>query len=405
MRSKLRVGKEAWGLAALFILFLAFAAYYETAGQERTSPDAPGVNNAKARGTKALYLLLKAENFSVDELKTTWNGLGPEDRMLIVIEPLVTSRPISPHEVNVLRRWVAEGGTLLFLVTRPKRDYDPRDSLMGDIAVVEGGDKSHLVRPLVANSPYLRGVKQIESASPVRLEFKPKNRYQKLFADADGALALHKAVGKGHVLVVADSIAASNADIRKADNAVFLVNIAAEAVGSGQGVIQFDEYHHGVGFEVAADAPEEGVWQALPLSLRLVVWQALALGLLLVWNGNRYFGRPRSLPQETYRPMTDYVGSMARLYRRADAADLALMTLYRVFLRDLARQVDAPADANYVQISHLAERKYRFQDASLRHTLTRCEQVEAGLRISPIEALTLTQQLEEFRRRFDLVGN
>lgn len=395
-----RFSREIWGLVVLFALFLASAVYYERKAQEVTPHETPTSFNTSSAGVKALYLLLDSQGYAVNRLETSWNGLNSQHGLLVLIEPF--TRNVEKGEIDALKRWVTQGGTVLFLVTAPPRPLDASDSVFGDIALVNGAEAAQEVAPSVTNSPYTENVKAMRFESPVRLQPARKRVYQTLFAVSDGALALTKPLGKGRVILVANSGAASNANVKEADNAVFLVNVAATALGESGRMILFDEYHHGVGF--ASRGPSDGIMQHLPLPLRLTLWHGVALLLLLIYNGNRRFGRPLPSPQVNARPSTDYLGSMARLFRRAHAADVAFLPLYRRFVRDLARHLNLPPDVNQERLAQQAEQTCEVDGAALRTFLTRCEEVVAGERIGEPEMLRLAAQCETFRRRCHLVG-
>ncbi len=296
---KRRISGEAWGLLALFLLFLGFAAYYEHMGQQTAQPDEPSSFNAKPKGVKALYLL-------------------------IIVEPLDKERPITKSEIAALRKWVEQGGAVLYLVTSPARPLDLEDTIFGDVAIVEGKATGEQVPPVNRHSPFTSDVEKIAVNSPVRLKPDASAHYETLFRDRQGALALHKKLGRG---------------------------------------------------------------------------------ALLIYNGNRRLGRPRTLPTPAYRPSTDYLGSMARLFRRAGAADIALLTLYRQFVRDLAHALDRPPEARPQELAQRAAQRCGVDDEALSEWMARCEEIAAGRRIGEAEMLSLTQQLQQFRRKCDLVGS
>jgi hypothetical protein len=404
-----RGNREIWGLVALFTVFLASALYYERVGQEVTPRDTPSSFNVASPGVKALYLLLDSFDYRTARLTSTLDTLGEADRLAIFIEPF--SRHVHPEEIAALRRWVEAGGSALYFVTSPPRPLDPADKVFGDVAVVEGSDAPEALAPDLNSTPlmwartdFMREVTRIAVQSQVRLKPAANSGYEPLLHDKQGALILHKTVGRGHLLIAANSKMITNAGIREADNVVFLVNVAAVTTGAAKGVVQFDEYHHGVGFARAGGKSGGGLLENIPLPARLALWQLAALGALLLYNGNRRFGQARTLRSPAYRPSTDYVGSMARLYRRAGAADIALATLYKSFLRDLARQLDTPADTPLPQLCKRAEQKFKTEGDALAQTLRRCEEVVAGRRIGDAEMLGLTQKIEHYRRSFHLDG-
>jgi hypothetical protein len=64
--------------------------------------------------------------------------------------------------------------------------------------------------------------------------------------------------------------------------------------------------------------------------------QVAALVVLAAYSASRRFGLPQPLP-EPQRVSSEYVASLADLYRRAGAGDAALEGVYRSFRRDLCR--------------------------------------------------------------------
>ena len=391
---------EAWTLALLFGLYLALTVYAERTAQQTTQKAAPSSFNAKASGLKAYYLLLQQQGFAVDRLRAPWQRIGAGDSLLIVAEPTDPKRPVLPEEETALRKWIEAGGSLLYFASEPPRDFDRNDLLLGDLAVTSGAGEPQTAAPEKAASPCLQSVSSVAYESPVRLKTAKKAQYATLLKDDDGALLMEKTVGKGRVLVAALGDIAGNAAIRKADNAVLLVNIASEL--GGEGVIEFDEYHHGVGFE-AAKGETGGVWSVVQAPLRLAIYAGVVLCAALLYNNNRMFGRLREAPPVIPRSSADYVGSAGTLLRRAGAADLAVTMIYERFMRELNQILDLPPEADLSQTVQEAQRKFSVDGPQLRQTLTRCEAAKQGERLRETEMLALARQLESYRRLCQLV--
>lgn len=399
---------EIWGLVLFFALFLVLATVLNKAGQSAVPNTAPSSLNAKPLGAKALYMLLEQVGYRVDRLEAPWGTLGREDGLLVAIEPFDKDRPFSPAENATLTKWVRDGGSLL-LITQQPQDAQPDDPLGGDMTIVSSGSNVRLTAgPAVSDTPWTKNIKRISIQTQVRLHPLPGTGYQTLFQDDEGAFVVQKSIGKGHLIVAANDLFTSNDGLKNTvqdDNALFVVNVAAATVGTTGHTVLFDEYHHGVGFETAVDRGEQW-YQAAPLPLVLGLYHLGAFGLLLVYNGNRRFGLARPLTHAVYRPSTEYVGSMAKLYKRAHAGDIAVQTLYGKFLRDLTRKLDLPPDAPTGQILQYAERTFGANAAPLPALLGRCEQIVAGgERVSDAEMVNLVREIETVRRRLDLVGN
>ncbi|HLK61773.1 MAG TPA: DUF4350 domain-containing protein [Chthonomonadaceae bacterium] len=419
MATRGKIRPEIWGLVALFGLFLATSFYFEQIAQETSALQEPSSLAAQPEGVKALYLLYQQIDppYRVDRLRQPWNHISPDAGLAFIIEP--QSRPPTEEEIPALKRWIEAGGTALFIVSKrnaaernaegesgqDEESAQEKDTITGDVDITEVHPVTRLVAPVAAQSPYVRNVSYLSVSSPVRLKVPAKSEYQTLFQDEDGIVAIHKPLGRGHVLVVANDKLASNSGITDADNVDFLNSIAWTAVGSTHREIVFDEYHHGVGFEHQAGDRSGSLIASMPIPMRLGLWHLLGLGALLLYNGNRRFGQPRAVPRSNYRLRADFVNSMGLLLRKAEASDIALLTLYQSFARDLRRSFDLAPEATAPEIvAQAARRKYVHVD-DLRQTLIRCEEIVAGTRIREPEMLSLTRKLDQFRRDFDLVGH
>ena len=285
-----------------------------------------------------------------------------------------------------------------------EQPLDPRNMVTGDCGATAGSPDAHEVTIDRAPQPdLLAGVHSLSVSSRQRLTLAKDAPYTVLARDGQGIIAAQKQHGKGRVVLVANRFGATNAGLAQADNALFLVSIARGAVGRTGHTVRFDEYHHGIGF-AQKTAMGGGLWAAVPLPWRLALMHLGAAGLLLLYNGNRRFRIAWTAVPTTTRASTDYVNSMARLYRRSGAADIALEIIYLRFVRDLRRAVDAPNVTGVAQLASLSQQKYGPVTAGLQEVMARCEGVVAGERVSENDMLNLARKIEQYRRACQLVG-
>ena len=394
-----KAAAEAWTLALLFAAYLALTIFAERTAQQTTRTVTPSSFNAKSSGLKAYYLLLEAQGFRADRLRASWQRLGSGDSLLIVAEPTDPKRPILPEEIVALKKWIEAGGSLLYFAAETS-DLNPNDPLTGDTGVVRGNGAALTAAPEKRDSPYTKNVQTVAYETAFRLQPTKKARYNILLKDEDGALLIEKTVGKGRVLVSTMGGIASNSTINKADNAVLLVNLAA-TLSSEDRIVEFDEYHHGVGFD-AEKGDAGSVWAIVPMPLRLALYAGALLGAVLLYNNNRMFGRLREAPPLQFRTSADYVGSAATLLHRAGAADLAVGMIYERFIRDLKKNLDLPPESDLTKTVAEAQKRYSVSGPQMQQTLQRCEAAqESPLRES--EMLTLARELESYRRICKLV--
>jgi hypothetical protein len=240
--------------------------------------------------------------------------------------------------------------------------------------------------------PYTNGILSVYSDSDARVKQMSPNG-PALFADSSGALAITKPVGAGKLIVIADSMLFSNADIGRADNSVLLGNLLAQTTQSG-GTVLFDEFHHGDSVEETGASQ----WSVLGKPLQLALLQAgLAIVAVIIVLGTR-FGNPISLTRGKVRHTGEYVTSLAALHRRAGATTIALETIYRNFLRDLCARLGISADTRLDILARTAAKRSNISESSLRNLLVLCEQRLDEGRLPENELVELVRQMEKIRK-------
>ena len=191
--------------------------------------------------------------------------------------------------------------------------------------------------PLTVRQPalFLAGVSQLKPAGDKRYTAAPTKSVA-LVADKL-PLVLVIAHGDGLIFAVSDARIPDNTHLTNADNARFAVQMAEAYTTKQHPEILFDEYHQGY-------QDDDTFWSAIGRPGQLAFWQLLGLFLLMAYSASRRFGLPRALPAPP-RVSSEYVRSLADLYRRARASDAALESVTRIFWRDLCRAAGMPTDA------------------------------------------------------------
>ena len=133
--------------------------------------------------------------------------------------------------------------------------------------------------------------------------------------------------GKGRVIVVADPTLLTARGLGRADNVMFLANVAR--LDSRGGVVYFDEYHHGF-------RSTGGFWGYIGhYGQQLAL---LPLGLLLLaaaWHALARLGPAKPTPPPASADAVDYASALARLYQKAGVRRLLGRALTRGFLAKL----------------------------------------------------------------------
>jgi hypothetical protein len=287
----------------------------------------PSVENAGPLGLKALYLYLRESGAPVTALRESFAepGLSEDVRTVVVAAPV--GRPVTEPEVEALKAWVRQGGTLVYLVSREAKARQPKlDAWLGissgpllppgSVGLSEGetdftGTTARVWVPVGA----ARGLERFRVAMARGVTVSGPRAVP--LAGEKGAAVLWRVPEEaGEVYVLAGTDLAENQRLELLDNLRFWDALAA------RGPLAFDEYHHGA--DLAREPPSaRGVW--------VFAAQCLVVGLLYVAARGTRFGPPRPLLVEKHRSALEYVRSMGWLARRSKVE--------RELVPELARQL------------------------------------------------------------------
>jgi len=201
--------------------------------------------------------------------------------------------------------------------------------------------------------------------------------------------------GNGKIVLLTDPYIISNGGIGLVDNAQIGINI----VSAGDGIIAFDEYHHGYGsqnnrlFAYFTGTP------VIPIFL-----QCIALIAVILFSQSRRFARPVPEPEPNRLSKLEYVSAMAELQQRTKGYDLAIENIYTDFRRRVARLVGVDNFATpRSQIAQLiAERLPSENPREIEDLMQQCEAVAQGEPTNKKEVLTLTKRLRELEEKLGL---
>jgi hypothetical protein len=225
-----------------------------------------------------------------------------------------------------------------------------------------------------------------------------------LFGDRKPAVVMFTK-GSGRVVAVAIPAIWENARLREAENARFFAQLVASEVApvingaTPKEHVYFDEFHQGY-------TNQQSFWSLIGPSGQWAVYQIIAVALLAVYSASRRFGLPRPLPPPS-RVSSEYVQSLADLYRRSRATDAALEGVYLSFWRDLCRVSGMPLDAPPGEVATRASAALadNIQDRPalarrLESVLTRCEERIAGgpKALTDTELLQLAREISDLRK-------
>jgi hypothetical protein len=198
----------------------------------------------------------------------------------------------------------------------------------------------------------------------------------------------------GRVILLSDPYIVSNNGISLVDNSRLAVNLVA----SREGVIAFDEYHHGYGGD---NNRFFQYFEGTPV-IAIFLQFGLLVALLLV-SQSRRFARPVPEPEPDRLSKLEYVSAMAELQQRTQAYDLAIENIYGDFRRRVSALVGLDnTTASYRDLAHRIAERIGVSRVEIEELLFRCEDVIHGEPIRRNETVALVDRLREIEDKIGL---
>jgi len=372
-------------IAGLLVIFIALNFLFLAGNEDSQENEMSGSRSSyrsSPYGTLAFYTLLEESGYHVTRFERPLTDLDSHGEIgtLVIISPPAALNP-DPDEFASLNRWIETGGLLIVI----DREID---ASFGDATAKTGvSGFPSTVRPLQPTR-YTRGVSRIalsDFASQITIDsrsvtYHAGNEKAAVLADAQ--------VGEGRVVLLADPYVVANNGISEADNVILALNLFANRP---DGVIGFDEYHHGYGR--GGQGGITSYFRGTPVPWMMA--QGALIAALVVYTYGRRFARPVPLRRERRTTNLEFVSSMANITRLARATDLAMRNVYMEFRKRLCRYCGLPSNAPTTKLASAAGRRAGIDPAELGRLLDRCEQVTGGAEVSDSELLSLTTRIRE----------
>jgi hypothetical protein len=396
----------AIGLSVLLLFAALIWLTGQTGGLE--TPESAGSSlSTGPRGAAALYRWLERSGFEVSRAEAG-NQFPPDADTLLMINP---NNDFPSGQAGSVLRWVEEGHTLVLAAGRLATDVTAgiggRHPMLRELRV--GLDFSQTVsntvpvaQPVFGNPP----VSRLDIPTLFGLSL-PVTDTVVLASTRDASgervpLAAMMSLGDGRVFVLASDYPLSNAGLGREDNGAFVYNLVQMSSGTR---VAFDEAHHGLstgGDLVALLTGNPWGWA--------ILYGVLLAGAYTLWSARR-LGPPLPVrkPDER-RPTSDYVSSVAALFRRARKPGYAAERYLQFFKRTLSRHAELDpflTDARFVQSLHERGR-HAFNPDDMLRAIERLRQLEGIGEGSPasesVEADTLNAIREAERVRREALG-
>ena len=379
--------RDLWFL--IVVLAIGGMIVYFTASRQNLKTDSPSSHSTGKNGLKAAYLGLESLGFTVSR-QTGQLWMPPKDaRVMISGEPQMA---IPEWYIVPLARWVRRGNTLILADSRT----------LSQIAMEFG------FAPDLSNRPPILP----KSVAPVRGDYSSGVRsvqtYPTSFIGADsdaepvvrldqGIVISSRRFGRGRVIFVSDPGMFANSGIGTEDNFVLFSNLVYENAGKGDRVL-FLEWDKIMADEIENESP------LLARSGALALGELLVVVLVLLVSASRRFGTAHPLPETVERRKgAEFVVAMAGLYRRAQAREAALTSVYESFRRELVVKFGVSPEAGPVEAADTVLRARQIDREKLIALLERCDGAAHGReKLADGDVVALTRTIEEFRRELGI---
>jgi hypothetical protein len=442
---------------ALGVLIAINAASYQSEDERPETELAPNRStyHAGATGTRALYDFLSESGYPVMRWREVPSRLLADTRQNVQTFVIIgdTARAIQEDEARSLLLWVSRGGRLVLVDRGPDSQILPATG--GWVVATEFGefplltvnpgnasemtDKVVPIQPLqptlltqnvesvmpsrfAANISFTRTPDQTKSVPhqetqvpqnedefedeplPTRVpvgppqvapdESKPVSPAPVVhLGDSQRSLLVDYPLGSGRIVILSDPYIFSNGGLSLKDN----LQLAKNLLTSTEGLIAFDEYHHGKG---TARNAFVGYFSGTPILP--ILGQLVALILVILWTSSRRFARPLPLKLIDRRSSLEFVASMAELQERARAFDLAIENVYSRTRRVLARYAGMEYNSPRREIAERVAARSSLESRPLEVLMRRCEEAINGAPVTERQSIQLVKQLRDVERALGL---
>lgn len=316
-------------IMALFGLLIAFTVYGPGRNQAESGGREGSTYSLDDTGALGLQRWLRALGYDARNLEYAAWQIPDEAAVLFMIAP--REEPITPEQADETLRWVRNGGTLILvqpdqpLAARPNALMDQLQAatvISDDVALEE---RATAAQPLLTNPPVLSVPVKTEAVLDLR-----RSDALPILQTRLGVTLAGVQEARGYVYLASSTYPFTNAGLREPGSAPLMLNLLARAPRGA--TVLFDEWHHG--YRTPPTLRNIAIRQGWGWA---VAYTALVLVLYIVLTGRR-FGRAVPLRADVARrSSTEYIQSMAQLFRRAGKQQFMLDHYRSQFKRRLAR--------------------------------------------------------------------
>ncbi|HEY1940367.1 MAG TPA: DUF4350 domain-containing protein [Candidatus Angelobacter sp.] len=367
------------------VLLLPLLVVLALLSQDEQESAVPSTFSAQTKGAKAAYLLLEDAGYNVERWEQSPVELpsDPQNTVLVLASPF---RSPSREEKNALQTYLSRGGKILGTGSSVSYYLPGAETENEALPAPSWKDyQPQLLTPLTRGGPI--------QMSPAAYWKGPATASLAHYADEGRPIVVSYKVGLGEVIWWGANTPLTNAAIAKSGNMALLLNSLGEA---GKAHILWDEYFHGYNSSLSGYIFEPPI--------KYGVLQCLLVFLALIFTFSRRNGPIRSLPEPSRLSPLEFVHTLGKLYRRANAIHSALAIPYARLRALASRRLGLNADAPVTDLANAVRNQLHYQDDSFEDLLLQIESALHNPELSEARALELVQQLDRHARNLKFIS-
>lgn len=359
------------GILVVLAGFTAFLAIRQKQIQDQDQTIIPySSHSARPDGTLAMYEWLSRLGYHVERIENTAFQISDHTHLLLIIGP---SEQIENDEAQYILQWVERGNTLVMADTKSYLDNNLLRKLDVDFNTLDDPTTRIPITQPLADAP----IDDLNLETYNSFKFRDSNYVP--YAQAEDKTFLARiAHGSGVIWITTLPDLFTNENLRNNNDAQVVAALVAALPRDS--TIAFDEYH--LGFKPEYAGSFINVLYDTPWGWGVLFTIVLLFGYMAV-NGQR-LGRVMPIPKAlARRSPSEYVTSMANLFRRANKRGMVLQHYRHSLKRRLGRPYhlnpDLP-DERYVELlARLRPELDRAELVRVLNSLRRNDTTEADL--------------------------
>lgn len=377
----MRLSKDA---KVLIVLVTAFVVGFSFIAQSNVSDlDSPSSYSTGKRGTKALYMLLEGLGFRTDRYTDPLKSIPRDVHVLFVVDA-----KLDAADGKALANWVRKGNTLILATSYPWAI--PNEFEVDATSVRDAESKSE--RPMTGE--YTRGVSKVKVAPALNVV--TANDIKVIVKTADDVVVAEQPLSRGRIILFGDPLMLANSGIRNEDNVVLITNMVYANAGAG-GRVLFAEY------DQILSKKDVSVLSVIGRGGQLALGVVCLVALITALSCSRRFGTIHPLKEKEDRPRGwEFVRATAGLYRRAQAREASVGSVYRSFRRELATTFGVNPSTDPQLAAEMILKARQIDKARVAAVMQKCELVLKGHNLTDHEAFLILRTIEECRRELGI---